>query len=240
MKRIILLFCLVTATFASYASEQVYFKIAVNENDYSTFLTDRISTKQQTMQYLASKMRQPFFEPELISRKYYKILESRGIKYFDVDVVQYDVVPIENDRFRHILMVDEQSGVVIRKEVYDTEGKLVFAFTSLDRDQKNDVVPDAERISQEPPVESFKGYFLAYDKILKDGTRHMSFTDGLNKFSIFRKKSDIELNVQKRIIYGNYVYRKNIDHELFTVVGTLPFDEMDRLVENIANLEENK
>jgi len=240
MKRIFLLICLLTATFnSSYASEQVYFKIAVNENDYSTFLTDRISTKKKTLQYLATKMRQPYFNPELINRRYYDVEVSSGIKYFDVNVVQYNVIPLNDDRFRHLLMVDQRDGVVIRKEVYDTDGKLVFAFTSLDR-MVEDKLPEAVRASKEPLTEAFKGYFLTHDKVLKDGTRHMSFSDGLNKFSVFRKKSDIELNTMKRILYGNYVYRKSVGNELFTVVGTLPFNEMERLVENIANLEDKK
>jgi len=239
MKKIILLFCLLTAVTASYASEQVYFKIAVNENDYSTFLTDRISTKQKILQYLATKMRQPFFKPEQLNSKYYKVVESRGIKYFDVNVVQYDVRPIHNDRFRHLLMVDQRNGVVIRKEIYDTQGKLVFAFTSLEK-HSQEPLPRAQKISKKPAEEVFKGYFLVHDKTLKDGTRHMSFTDGLNKFSVFRKKYDIELNTMERILYGNYVFRKSVGKELFTVVGTLPFTEMERLVENISNLEENK
>jgi len=237
MKKITLLFCLLAVAFTGYAFEQVYFKIAVNEKDYSTFLTDRISTKKTTMHYLASKMRQPFFYPERLNREFYDVREMHGIKYFDKDVVQYNVIPVKKDRFRHVLMVDIQEGVVIRKEIYDTDGKLVFAFTSLDRTVR-EAVPEARKASVKPISEAFKGYYLVSERELKDGTKHLSFTDGLNRFSVFRKKYDAELIDQKRILYGNYIYRKTVDKELFTVVGTLPFREMELLVENIVKLEE--
>jgi len=221
----------------AYAYEQVYFKIAVNENDYSTFLTDRISTKKTTLQYLATKMRQPFFNPERLNPKYYNIKVSRGIKYFDKDVVQYDVIPTYNDRFRHVLMVNEKDGVVIRKEIYDTDGKLVFAFTSLERTAHEDS-PSLQKVSLGDVSASYNGYYLVSDRKLKDGTKHVVFTDGLNRFSIFRKKSNIELTTEKRILYGNYIYREKVGKELFTVVGSLPFQEMERIVKNIVKLEE--
>ncbi len=138
----------------AYAYEQVYFKIAVNENDYSTFLTDRISTKKTTLEYLATKMRQPFFNPERLNRNYYDIKVSQGIKYFDRDVIQYDVVPIFDDRFRHVLMVNVRDGVVIRKEVYDTDGKLVFAFTSLERTTAAKI-PELTKVS----IEDYSAFF---------------------------------------------------------------------------------
>ena len=237
MKKLALLFGLMALVGVAYASEQVYFKIAVNENDYSTFLTDRISTKKTTLQYLATKMRQPFFNPERLNKKYYNIKVSRGIKYFDKDVVQYDITPIFADRFRHVLMVDEIGGVVIRKEIYDTDGKLVFAFTSLDRVAQEDR-PELTKVSVGSTEASYKGYYLISDRKLKDGTKHIVFTDGLNRFSIFRQKSDIELISEKRILYGNYIYRERVGKELFTVVGTLPFEEMERLIKNIVKLEE--
>lgn len=243
MKRLTLLFCLLAVAYTGYASEQVYFKIAVNEHDYSTFLTDRISAQKSTLQYLATQMRQPYFHPERLNPKYYKVVESSGIKYFDRDVVQYDVIPILNDRFHHVLMVDVKEGVVIRKEVYDTDGKLVFAFTSLDRTAE-EAEPEAQHTSVHPLADAFKGYSLVVDKTLKDGTRHMGFTDGLNGFSVFTKEtestSEDELKGIKRILYGNYIYRKRVGKELYTVVGSLPFREMELLVENIVKLEEKK
>jgi len=237
MKKLALLFCLLSLAYVGNASEQVYFKIAVDENDYSTFLTDTISTNKTTLQYLATKMRQPFFKPESINPNYYHIKVNRGIKYFDKDVVQYDVIPIFADRFHHVLLVDEKDGVVIRKEIYDTDGKLVFAFTNLDREVEEAPAKTLKTNSQ-PPVDAFKGYFLVSDHMLKDGTQHMVFFDGLNKFSVFKNKSDTELITQKRILYGNYLYRETVDGELFTIVGTIPFSEMELLVKNIAKLEE--
>lgn len=244
MKKLTLLLCLLSVAYAGYASEQVYFKIAVNNKDYTTFLTDRTSIQKSTLQYLAAKMRQPFFHPENVNGKYYRVKESSGIKYFGRDVVQYDVIPINNDRFRNIYLVDDKTGGVIRKEVYDTNGKLVYAFTSLDKDA-GETLPQAVHASVKPMSgEVFKGYYLIVDRMLKDGTRHMGFTDGVNGFSVFTKKltgeNNGELKDEKKILYGNYVYRKRVGKELFTVVGTVPFREMELLVENIAKLEEKK
>lgn len=250
MKKLTLLLCLLIVAYSGYAAEQVYFKIAVNENDYSTFLTERRRTRKKTLQYLATKMRQYVFHPGSLNRDYYTVTENRGIKYFDRDVVQYDITPVKHDRFRHVLLVDQKKDVVIRKEVYDTNGKLVFSFTSLDRESTEHVDdadshpdPDSDAVhiaAASVHHDAFNGYFVTADRELKDGTKHISFSDGLNRFSIFRKKINTEPTEQKRILYGNYIYRKKVGKELFTVVGTIPFEEMDDLINNIVKLEEKK
>lgn len=237
MRRLFLLFCLLTVSYTGYASEQVYFKIAVNENDYSTFLTDRTSTQKSTLYYLATRMREFAFHPEQVNSDYYTLTEKTGIRYFDRHVVQYDIKPLLNDRFHHVLLVDEVRGNVIRKEIYDNNEKLVFAYTSLDADNTEHPELTHTSIPEDMP-EAFKGYHVTMDRKLQDGTKHTGFSDGINRFSVFRKKTDIELNDQKRILYGNYVYRKRVGKELFIVVGTLPFGEMELLIENIVKLEE--
>jgi len=241
MKKLILLFCLVSIVGSAYAAEQVYFKIAVNENDYSTFLTDRISTQKETLQLLASKMRQEVFHPQHLNKKFYDVKVSKAIKYFDRDVVQYDIIPIFNDRFRHVVMVDEKNGLVIRKEVYDNNDKLVFSFTCLDEVESGLPPQKATHIANPHLNDFYNGFFLVSDRKLKDGTKHILLSDGLNKFSVFRKKvSSNELIEDKRILYGNYIYRKVVGKELFTVVGTLPFKEMELFIDNIVKLEEEE
>jgi len=239
MKKIVLLIYVLAVASAAFAAEQVYFKIAVNENEYATFLTDRISTKKSILQYLALNMRQPFFKPESIDKDYYEIQVNRGIKFFDKDVVQYNVIPLKHDRFRHVMLVDEKDDIVIRKEVYDNDGKLVFSFTNLERSVM-DQPPQAGHASVKEIQPAFKGYFLVMDKKLEDGTKHQIFSDGLNRFSVFRKKTDIELPTVERILYGNYIYRESVGRNLYTIVGSLPFSEMKLLVENISLLEEKK
>lgn len=240
MKKLILLICLVGFVSSAKAAEQVYFKIAVNENEYSTFLTDRISTQKETLQLLASKMRQEMFHPEHLNHEYYDVQVSRGIKYFDRDVVQYDIVPVLGDRFRHLVMVDEKHGYVLRKEIYDNNNKLVFSFTSLD-ETGEDMPPQLSRVSAVPDKEFYKGFYLISDRELKDGTKHIILSDGLNKFSVFRKKvQNFESFKQERVMYGNYIFRKNIGKELYTAVGTLPFKDMEKFIDMIAKPEEAK
>jgi sigma-E factor negative regulatory protein RseB len=228
MKKLILLASFLAAGFSAYAAEQVYFKIAVNEHEYSTFLTDRVSNRRSTLQYLATRMREPFFNPEKLNTEYY-----------EKKVVQYDIIPKDEDRFRHLIMVNEIEGNVIRKEVYDIKGKLVFAFTDLDNHHIEDK-PDAFRIKKEAPEGDFKGFHKIRDKKMKDGTKHMVFSDGLNGFSVFKKKASVELSDKKRILYGNYVLRKKIGKNIYTVVGSIPFNEMDKIIEFYAKLEEKK
>jgi sigma-E factor negative regulatory protein RseB len=241
MKKLILLFCLVGFVGSAYSAEQVYFKIAVNENEYSTFLTDRISTQKETLQLLAAKMRQELFHPDHLNHDYYHVHISSGIKYFDRSVVQYDIVPIYGDRFRHLVMVDEKNGYVVRKEVYDDNNKLVFSFTSLDETGEEMPPQVSGAAASEPMHEFYNGFYLIADRELKDGTKHIILSDGINKFSVFRKKvSSFEPVKQERVLYGNYIFRKIVGKELYTAVGTLPFKDMEHFIDKIATPEESK
>jgi len=239
MKKLILLASFLAVGFSAYADQQVYFKIAVNEKDYSTFLTDRISTKRTTLHYLATRMREPFFKPNDLSRDFYEIKVTSGMKYFDRKVVQYDIIPKYKDRFRHLIMVSEIEGAVIRKEVYDADNKLVFAFTDLDS-KRSFERPKPEKIRYKKDDNSFKGFEKISDRSMKDGTKHLVFTDGLNRFSVFKKRANVETHEKRRILYGNYVLRKKVDRHVYTVVGTIPFSEMEKVVAVYAGSKEKK
>jgi sigma-E factor negative regulatory protein RseB len=233
------LFLFAAVSVSAYA-EQVYFKIAVDENEYSVFYSDKASSHRHKLHQLAAKMRQVFFDPSAISRDYYDVKVSSEIRFLDRNAVQYDMTPLKPDRFRQVILLDKDNGQVIKKEIYNTEGKLVFAFVIMEKPMEDDEMPSLVQASEgRAAVEVFKGYHMVLDHVTKDGTRHMAFSDGLNNFSIFRRPFDTELNVSKRIMYGNNLYREKVGNELFTVVGTIPFEEMTLLVKNIVDLEEN-
>ena len=235
MMPLLLFFCALLFNTDAISADQIYFKIAVNEKSYSSFISNRVNIEKTPLNYMAARMRSAFFSPAEIAKDYYDVSVVSPMVYEGKDVVQYDIRPKYNDRFRQILIVDAKSGAVIHKDIYDTKGKLVFTFTSLE--YKSPEKPETKDAPAELKPVCIRGFCLAGDRMMKDGTRHMMLSDGVNKFSVFRKKADGEVADSKRLVYGNYVLRKKSGDYVFTLVGTIPFNEMDNIIENYASLE---
>lgn len=239
MKKIYLLFGLMIFSAHAFAGEQVYFKIAINNNTYSTFLNDSVGIEKPTASYLASKMREMRFSPSDVDKAYYKISGAYQMRFAGRNVTQYDIRPKAPDRFRQVIMVDLTDGDVVHKDIYDIKGRLVFSFTSIeppDADEKPDM-QNSGSMAAPSKTPCLKGFCVVGARMLKDGTKHIMLSDGLNKFSIFTKKLSLDVPPSKRIMYGNYVLRKKVGDKLYTVVGTVPFNEMDYMIDNYASLE---
>ena len=85
---------------------------------------------------------------------------------------------------------------------------------------------------------SFRGFELSGCKSIDKNTKHLVFSDGLNKFSVFVDK-DVEVkNIRKKVIMGNYVYRRSLAGHTYTVVGSVPFKIMKDVITYINNKEE--
>lgn len=238
MMPIVLLFSLFLFSVNGFADEQIYFKIAVNDSSYSSFISDRISIEKSPMTYMATRMREQFFSVTDIDKAYYDITIVQSMAYGGKNVTQYDVKPKYNDRFRQVLIVDLSDGSVIHKDVYDTTGKLVFSFTSLESSKNaKPAQKDAVSVLSEAKSMCVKGFCLVGERMMKDGTKHIMLSDGLNKFSVFKKKISSDVSPSKKLVYGNYVMRKKQGDYLYTIVGTVPFSEMEYMVENFASLE---
>ncbi|MGE4319801.1 MAG: MucB/RseB C-terminal domain-containing protein [Deferribacterales bacterium] len=239
MRPLFLLFGFLFVNLQGFTAEQIYFKIAVSDNLYSTFISNRATLGKSPLDILASRMREEHFNIADVETDYYDV-KSTAMTYDGRSVIQYDMKPKNSDRFRQVLIVDSDDGSVVHKDVYDNSGKLVFSFTSLEKDDHEDK-PAVKETKQITDLNScIKGFCVAGTRVMKDGTKHIMLSDGLNKFSVFEKKVSADIPLSRKIVYGNYVMRKKVGDALYTVVGTIPFSEMEFIIENYAGLEEKK
>jgi sigma-E factor negative regulatory protein RseB len=153
-------------------------------------------------------------------------------------VTQYDFVPVLPDRFRHVVLVDEKWDHILRREVYDTHNKLIYAYSYEDRVDEPAPFVEKPSFTKYQHREEFPGFKRIFKRELEDGTVHSLYSDGLNRFSVFVKKTELNLEDSSRIIYGNYVYRKKIGETLYTVVGTIPFPQMEKVVSRLTSKED--
>jgi sigma-E factor negative regulatory protein RseB len=142
------------------------------------------------------------------------------------------------DRFRHVLLVDEKWDQILRREVYDPDGKLIYAYSFEDRDGELKPVIERPQPALSAGRDEFPGFRAVFKKELDDGTIQTLYSDGLNKFSVFISKTEAQIKDSARILYGNYVYRKKVGDILYTVVGTIPFPQMEKVVARLAFKEE--
>jgi len=236
MIKLFLFFGILILSFESHAAEQVYFRVAVDNSTYTAFMGGKAGLDNTTLNYLASKMRNQQFKITDIDRAYYDIAQPVSMRFAGRDVLQYDLKPKNSDRFRHMLMVDSTNEVV-HKDVYDPSGKLVYSFTILEPEDSSAKPVTAEG-EHDKTNRCYLGFCVVGKRMLKDGTSHIMLSDGINKFSIFRKRVSGEVSASKKIVYGNYVMRKKQGDELFTVVGTIPYSAMQTMIENYSKLEE--
>jgi sigma-E factor negative regulatory protein RseB len=223
-------------SFESQAAEQVYFKVAVDNSTYTAFMGGKAGLDNTTLNYLASKMRNQLFKITDVDKAYYDIAQPVSMRFAGRDVLQYDLKPRNADRFRQMLMVDSTNEVV-HKDVYDPSGKLVYSFTILESEDSSAKPVTAEG-EPDRSGQCFLGFCVIGKRMLKDGTSHIMLSDGMNKFSIFKKRVTGEVSVSKKIVYGNYVMRKKQGDDLYTVVGTIPYSAMQTMIENYSKLEE--
>jgi negative regulator of sigma E activity len=70
----------------------------------------------------------------------------------------------------------------------------------------------------------------------KDGSFKMFFSDGLNRFSVFRRPAAQNEKVdEKAVLYGNYIYSKIANGHVYTAVGTVPYSTMQDIVARVES-----
>lgn len=237
-----LLIILITFVFSSVAySNGVFVKIAIDDNSYVTINykdIEDINLSDKRIKFIAKMIRENFFDINQISKDYYNIVTRDGIKIYNKLMRQIELTPIRNDRFSHIITV--QGNLIVRREVYDTKNNLLYAYGFTDYIPDIQPTPiDSKEISLEKDNIFYKGFKGKLVKKLEDGAIHYIFSDGLNKFSIFIKKQEKSNNTVKTITYGNYLLSKNIDAIQYTLIGTIPFEEMENFITYITTKEKN-
>ncbi len=217
-------------------AETFFVKIAVNPNSYITLnfnSLDDVNTDNR-IKFIAKMIREPFIDINSISKDYYNIKVKEGFKQDNKQITQYELIPINKDRFPQI--INTFGTLIVRREVYDTNSKLIYAYGYSDRiPEIQPTKKETKEVSLEKEPLSYKGFQGKLIKKLEDGTIHYIFNDGLNKFSLFVRKNENDVQTTKTILYGNYLFSKKIDNIQYTIIGTIPHEEMEKFLTYITN-----
>ncbi|ADR18865.1 MucB/RseB C-terminal domain-containing protein [Calditerrivibrio nitroreducens] len=240
MKNLLTVFLLLSLSVFAH-SETFFVKIALNENSYITLnfnsLDDiNIDTR---VKFIARMIREPFIDINAISKDYYNIKVKEGFKQDNKIITQYELIPIKKDRFSQI--INTSGNLIVRREVYDTNNKLMYSYGYTEKIP--DIQPtkkDLKEVNLEKDTLIYKGFQGKLIKKLEDGTIHYIFNDGLNKFSLFIRKNLNDVQTTKSLIYGNYLLSKKIDNIQYTVIGTIPFEEMEKFLSHIAAIDKKQ
>ncbi len=242
MRKALALTALLLLTAKAYADDSIFYKIA-HKDGYISFLNvsnaDADADGQIVNEIASTIVNKPFY-PEVIRSEYYDTQITCGIEWKGEDIVQYDYRPLKNDRFRHVFWVIKDTPSVVKLEIFDINGRLMYSAMVLDNDNNSEKHFAPPKIL---PAEDkgYAGFVNIFTTKNPDTSTRMLFTDGLNRFSVFRAPSDgtNDGEEERLIAYGNYIYSKNLAKFRYTVVGSIPFEKMEEIVNMMAINTEN-
>lgn len=184
-----------------------------------------------------------------IPTKYYNIKQLDDISFYGFNMTQYVAIPKDKDRFKQVIWLDDKKHIA-KLEVYDNANMLMFAFSSFDllagtwnenhndssinNKQKRgdsgfrDRVEDKYKFTDSP--EFYKGFRHFHTTVFNRNIIDLSFEDGLNRFTIFIKPADMDIEPIGKIVYGNYLFSRTIDDMEYTVYGTVPYGFMESII----------
>ena len=226
-----------------FSQEIIYYNIFHNGASIS-FLNVLGSPAPPMAQEIALRILKQPFAPEKIKSEYYQISVNQGIVWQGKNVVQYDYTPIIPDRFRHVLWVLPESSEIVKLEIYDTEDQMVFCAICLECNNLNTIRErQARRAQRQEKVENreiYNGFSVVSTSRTRCGNIRTSYSDGLNRFSIFKMPVSVQKNTEpeKFVVYGNYVFNQDLNGFRYTVVGSIPFDKMTRMIQKIGENSE--
>jgi len=236
MKYFVLAFLLLVY---SSADAGFFFKIAVDNSSYSSFVLKSLKNTEIHTHFIIQKIKENYFDISSVDKNYYQVSIKRGVSLFNKKLLLYELTPTFSDRFKHVIWVTDDN-IVVRKEVYNLDNKLMLSYGYVDELPKMEKGPPAA-LNKGAGCDrslSFRGFELSGCKSIDKNTKHLVFSDGLNKFSVFVDK-DVEVkNIRKKVIMGNYVYRRSLAGHTYTVVGSVPFKIMKDVITYINNKEE--
>lgn len=252
MKKLVLsLFLLLSLYQTSFADVGIFIKIAVDNSHYSSLVIQKPENLKGKFKFFTHKINENTFNFTKIRRDFYQVNIKYGMTYMKVPIKIYELNPAFNDRFIHILWVVDD--FIIRREIYNLNKKLMSAHGYVDGlpdiiiERKKKQLSHGEKYLSAnfdlAPFE-YRGFKVMYAKKSMDGIKHILFSDGLNKFSVFVQKIPVDyvegVSEVKRIIMGNNIMRGKINNELFTVVGTIPFTEMQEVMSFVEKKKEEQ
>lgn len=235
IKTLTFIFIFTCGAFYAHADEMSFFKY-LNGNDYSIYISgsEDSGENQSAKDTIVKKLMGAKFSLADVPRDFYQIKIIPNVMFFGESLTQYNIEPLSKDRFSHIVWVNK-CGKLIKTEVYDLNGKLVFAFGVMDLDNAGDKSPVAgnkekklKRITEKP---FYKGFYHAFTKKMPENVLHLVFIDGMNKFSVFINFNPTGDGAVSKIIYGNYLLSRVVSGIEYTVVGSVPYSFMEEVID---------
>lgn len=213
-------------------ADKIYFRIAVDDSNYANFEASDSGDTANKLHFILGKFQDNIFDQGAVKREFYNINKKSGIKFNGREVTVFELTPVFRDRFTHSVWVYGKENIV-RREVYNIQGKLMYAFGHTSEVpeiiyRKNPEI--SEKVTQKM---GYKGFDLKLVKKTGNGATHLLFSDGVNNFSVFVTAPAIDKPPLQKIVFGNNVFLKHIDNVTYTVVGGLPFAEMENVVKYI-------
>lgn len=237
---LITIFILIENSLFALKTSSIYFKISIDGQTYYEDILTGLNAVNNKLQYLAFKLIEKYMNIADINSDYYQINIYYDVKFLDKKLDIYNFVPIFNDRFRHVIGV--KNNLIISEEVYDHLNMLLYSYALLnfDIDKEANVKKIYRRnYIDTVPLPCYKGFNAVYKKSEND-ILHVLYSDGLNRFSIFKKKIRKSMPEENKIIFGNYVYRVAKNGYIYAIIGTIPFKEMKRFLYLYIKKEEEK
>lgn len=240
------------------ADKAVVFK-CLNKNRYEVYLNmqDDYFADTSMLGSISRQLLRGFFSIDRIPDKYYSVEKMDNISFFGFDITQYTVIPKDDDRFKQILWLDNNENIV-KLEVYDHVNTLMFAFSGFDyingamrghhhkgmgrgagrgrgmgqvREGPNGFRGNVEgKYKFWDTPEFYQGFRHFHTTVFNKYVFDLSFEDGINRFSVFIKPANRQLEPVSTIVYGNYLFSRVIDDVEYTVYGTVSFGFMECVV----------
>lgn len=234
MIRPLLILAAVLYSSVAFSKEMIFYKYAEGDGTYSTLVSslDEALPDPSARNVIARKLVGTKFLLESVPLEYYQIRVTPGLAFFGDTFSQYEITPLVNDRFSHVVWVDD-NGILIKTEIFDNNKNLLFAFSSIDFTkpfESSDNKKNNKHMSNLLSKPFFKGFSHVFTKLLPDGVVHMVFLDGLNRFSVFINPNPTETGTVTKIAYGNYLLSKVLSGTEYTIVGSVPYETMEEFI----------
>jgi sigma-E factor negative regulatory protein RseB len=223
----------------------IFFKIAVDDKTYSSLTVTNPDNLNKKFRFITQKIRNNYFDNSYVNKIFYKVKIYKNIPFMNKKIIIYELDPKYSDRFKQIIWIF--NNIIIRREIYSLKEKLILAYGYIDK------LPEKIKLNENNYYKYdnikdyhifYKGFKVTFFKNIKKNIKHLLFEDGINNFSVFIQNSfenSLKSPFEKESIFmGNYVYQKKINNELFTIVGTIPFMEMKKIIPYIKEIMEDK
>ncbi|MDR2884361.1 MAG: MucB/RseB C-terminal domain-containing protein [Deferribacteraceae bacterium] len=239
--RVVALLILLIIPTIGLSDEIIYYNINHNGESLSFFNMLGAPVPPMVQEISRRTLRKPFM-PKRIDPNRYKVSIVQNITWQGMTVTQYDYKPVINDRFRHILWVLPDTNEIVKLEIYDANDKLIYCAICLEHDHSLQTNKTKEQPEERLTAERFDGFVNVSKEEAADGYIRMLYSDGLNRFSVFRTPlKEAKKEAERLVVYGNYLYNKDVGNFRYTVVGTIPYEKMEEFVNvlSVVNVDKN-